>query len=323
MLRPVPRALAGRPYTDRDLPRLQAALAAWRRSVGLCGYCHVGDLPDRIYAGLRGRHPVGDVVRVWELDDGDHGKKGDGRDADVHDVAGIAIALRFDSAFDVFVSPNHRGSEAEVAMLEWAGRATRAHMDRAGRSDQPVVTDVFGCDTVRAALVFDLGYERFRLFDHIAERPLDPPLPNPTLPEGFTVRTATPADADQLAAARNSAFDGGWSAIEYAREVMAKPGYDADREIVAVAPDGRIAAFAVIWLDGLNGVGHFEPVGSHADFRRLGLARAVIVEGFQRMRAAGMRSATVEYDATNAAAAALYARLGFVTRFETFGCRRA
>jgi mycothiol synthase len=80
---------------------------------------------------------------------------------------------------------------------------------------------------------------------------------------------------------------------------------------------------ATIWFDDLNLVGLFEPVETHEDFRRLGLARAVITEGLHRMRAAGMRTARVEHDITNAPAAALYESLGFTVAFETLGFRRA
>ena len=71
----------------------------------------------------------------------------------------------------------------------------------------------------------------------------------------------------------------------------------------------------------MNLVGLFEPVETREDFRRLGLARAVMTEGLHRMRAAGMRTAQVEHDITNAAAAALYESLGFTVAYETAGFR--
>jgi mycothiol synthase len=72
----------------------------------------------------------------------------------------------------------------------------------------------------------------------------------------------------------------------------------------------------------VNKIGHFEPVGSHQDFRRRGLARAMMLHGLERMRTVGMDAATVEYDASNAPARHLYAGLGFVKRYETSGFRR-
>ncbi len=94
-------------------------------------------------------------------------------------------------------------------------------------------------------------------------------------------------------------------------------------------PDGfslaeaQTVARATIWFDEVNRVGLFEPVETHEDFRRLGLARAVLTDGLHRMRAAGMRTARVEHDMTNAPAAALYESLGFTVAFETLGFRAA
>ena len=70
------------------------------------------------------------------------------------------------------------------------------------------------------------------------------------------------------------------------------------------SPRNGTAARATIWFDEVNLVGLFEPVETDEGFRRRGLARAVMTEGLHRMRAAGMRTAMVEHDITNAAAAA-------------------
>ena len=98
-------------------------------------------------------------------------------------------------------------------------------------------------------------------------------------------------------------------------------GPEVDGEIVAVAPDGRVAAFTVIWFDGVNRVGLFEPVGTRPEYQRLGLARALMAEGLRRMSRAGMRRAIVEHQADNTAAASLYAGLAFHARYETHGYR--
>ena len=80
-------------------------------------------------------------------------------------------------------------------------------------------------------------------------------------------------------------------------------------------------ARATIWFDEVNLVGLFEPVETHKDFRRLGLARAVMTEGMHCIRAAGMQTAIVEHDITNHPAAALYESLGFTVAYETAGFR--
>ncbi|MEQ4303802.1 GNAT family N-acetyltransferase [Plantactinospora sp. B6F1] len=292
-----------RPYSDADLPRLSQTFAAWIAEAGRCGYDHVGEVPHRIYENLRGR-PVGELVQLWEYGD---------------EIVGLAINLRFGAAFDVFTAPALRGTAAEVEMLRTAAETT----GRAMAVDEPyVLTDVFDCDTTRIRLLSELGFTRFRTWDDVTVRELAGPVDAPVAPEGFLVRTARPADADQLARARNSAFDADWTAELYRSAVMTGPGYSPDREVVAEAPDGRIAAFAVYWLDGRNRVGHFEPVGTHRDFHRRGLARAVMLTAMRRMAAAGMATVTVNYNADNLPAQRLYAGLGFRREHQTYGFRR-
>jgi ribosomal protein S18 acetylase RimI-like enzyme len=299
-------SLHPRPYSEAELPRLQAALAGWIRAAGPCGYCHAGELAHRIYAHLRGR-PPGALVQIWEQDG---------------EVAGVALNGRFGNAFDLFVAPERRG-EPELTMLRASSEATRAMLRRAGHEASEVISDVFSCDASRRAQLGRLGFAEYRLWDHITERRLGGPLPAPSLPEGFSVRRAAPEDAAGLAAARNSAFGGEWTAELYRAAFMGRPGYAEARELVVVAPGGDIAAFSILWLDPLNKVGQFEPVGVHRDFQRRGLGRALMLAGLAELGRLGMERAAVEHDATNLAAGALYHGLGFVKRFETLGYRRA
>jgi mycothiol synthase len=73
------------------------------------------------------------------------------------------------------------------------------------------------------------------------------------------------------------------------------------------------SASALAWLDAANATGEFEPAATHPDHRCKGLVAAAIVEGMDRLRAAGARAAIVYADADNAASVALYEGLGFTT----------
>ena len=145
--------------------------------------------------------------------------------------------------------------------------------------------------------------------------PLTDPAVTAPLPVSFTIRAvAGEHELENRAAAQYGAFQSSWQWERYMdrfRRFMPSPGYTEARDRVAVAPDGRMAAFCIFWLDAVNKVGLFEPVGTHPDFQRLGLGRALITDSLRRMQAAGMTRANVLADAPNAAAIALYQSCGF------------
>src|SRR5947208_205918 len=74
-------------------------------------------------------------------------------------------------------------------------------------------------------------------------------------------------------------------------------------------PDGRFAAYALMWPDDENGVGELEPVGVREQFRRRGLGAAVCSFALRRLHEEGGRQAIV-YCATEEACG-LYESLGF------------
>ena len=124
-------------------------------------------------------------------------------------------------------------------------------------------------------------------------------IPEPALPEGWSLRTVRgEEEADNRRAASHAAFE---STFEPAAHLdrylsfMRSSVYDKERDLVAVAPDGRIAAFMIWWPDS-SGIAQIEPFGTHPDFRRQGIGRALIHFGLLRMREAGMRITRVGTD---------------------------
>jgi ribosomal protein S18 acetylase RimI-like enzyme len=95
------------------------------------------------------------------------------------------------------------------------------------------------------------------------------------------------------------------------RAVMAAPTYRQDLDLVVEAPDGSLAAFSIVWFDEVNGIGVFEPVGTHSAHRRLGLGAAVMREGMRRLQALGAHTAYVNTGGHTRAANALYEATGF------------
>ncbi|RZU45410.1 acetyltransferase (GNAT) family protein [Streptomyces sp. BK022] len=116
---------------------------------------------------------------------------------------------------------------------------------------------------------------------------------HPVLPPGFRFRTA--GEAGPRAAVR--AHVDAWSPSPYTARsyegVRRTAAYRADLHVLVEAPDGTMAASTIMWLDHMNRTVEFEPVGTHPAYRRLGLARAMMLHGMRLARAAGATHATV------------------------------
>ena len=141
---------------------------------------------------------------------------------------------------------------------------------------------------------------------------LDGPPLEPVLPPGYRLRTlAGPDEVEARVAVHRAAFAPSHLTVERYERVMASPHYSIDRDVVVEAPDGTLAAFAIAWFDGRAAVGELEPVGTHPDYRRLGLALAANRFALRILQEAGARDAIVFSQADNAASEALYAAGGF------------
>jgi GNAT superfamily N-acetyltransferase len=77
------------------------------------------------------------------------------------------------------------------------------------------------------------------------------------------------------------------------RGVRRTAGYRGDLHVLVEAPDGTMASSTIMWLDEANRTAQFEPVGTHRDYRRLGLARAMLLHGMRLARAARAAHMTV------------------------------
>ncbi len=285
-----------RAYTGAaDLQRLQDFNAAAIALTDHCGYLHPGDIPHHIYNGNRYWDPA-EFVTIWEDDRG---------------VAAWVLAGPRHKSFDAQVRPDLRGNAFERDVLHFAEARTVALMRKYDFASDHLFADAFRADTARVDLLTALGWEPDNELPYVLNRAEIGAVAVPALPAGFTLRSAHGVeDAAALADVHNAAFSPTWNPEMY-RKVMESPGYDPERELVVQAPDGTFAAFSIIWFDHRNRIGSFEPVGTHKEYRRRGLGRALMLYGMQQMAAAGMKAATVAHFGNNDAARELYQACGF------------
>jgi mycothiol synthase len=289
--------------SEADLHKIQAATAKWIAIAGFQGYLNVSDIALRMFNGMRKYDPA-EIVRLWEDSDGQ--------------VVGWAMAYPAWNSYEVLLHPDYRQHRLAMDILEWAERETINKMAKVGEDNRTIQLDVFDLDMTRIALLEQRGYSRREHRGTISIRLLDAPIPQPQLPDGFSIRSVQgERDADKLVALINDSFGWSWT-VEGYREVMRSPGYKTENEMVVVAQDGRFASSCILLPDTHNRIGMFENVGTSRDFRRLGLAKALLYAGMQRMKAQGFTSVMVPHGAELGAAMALYTFVGFRPTYEIF-----
>jgi GNAT superfamily N-acetyltransferase len=113
------------------------------------------------------------------------------------------------------------------------------------------------------------------------------------LPDGFRFRTACETGPEAAVRAHVDA----WAPSTYTAEgyegVRRTATYRCDLHVLVEAPGGVMAASTIMWLDEANQTAEFEPVGTHPDYRRLGLGHAMLLHGMHLARDAGATHMTV------------------------------
>ncbi len=135
----------------------------------------------------------------------------------------------------------------------------------------------------------------------------------PAIPPGFSIRTlAGAAEVEAYVDMHRAAFDTKNMTPEWRRRTLAAAHHVAEADLVAVAPNGRLAGFCVGWLlPGEHAVGQVEPLGVLWDYRELGLGAALLTECIRRLMARGASSVLVETDTYRTPALGLYENAGF------------
>ncbi len=279
-----------RPYqSEADYAAMRGLLIAAGADPVLRAYCTVGDLD-----WWRSTHADPEHVRnvpLW---------------FDGAELAGFLWPN--DNNADMIVHPAHRN--AEPAMVAWAEENLAGDDGEDGR--KTVTTWALTQDATRVALLAEQGFCRTEkaLIYHTVN--LADSLEEPTVPAGYLLRGfAGERETEARVAVHRSAFHPSRMTVEKHRRVMASPTYRQELDLMALAPDGTPAAYCIVWYDAVNRFGVFEPVGTHQDYRRLGLAKAVLLHGQRLLRELGAEVAHVCAALGNEASTGLYPAAGF------------
>lgn len=294
-------AATSRPYeAATDLRQMYALLTEARSHTDDWRTWHVGELAFGFF--MIDCHLDPKVhVRLWHV-----GER----------LIGYAI-LGDDAFFDWQILPEYGKQGIEQEALTWGvGLLAELRAADAERWKGPMVVGTRIDNAERIAFLQANGFQRGEYVEVNMLRSLDAPIGQQVLPPGCVVRSVA-GDSREVSLRAEAQREvwrpwtvGDVTDEQYAR-FMRMPGYDRDLDVVAVAPDGTIAAYVNGWLDPVNRIGDFGPVGAREAYRRQGLTRAVLLECMRRMKARGMDRVCVSTGEGNVAARSLYESVGF------------
>ncbi|WP_058043703.1 GNAT family N-acetyltransferase [Streptomyces roseifaciens] len=208
------------------------------------------------------------------------------------------------------VDPDH--PELAHDVLAWAEQAAPG----------PLHVEVAGTESHLAKALEQRGYTQAvdGPFMACLDRSLTELPDVPRLPDGYAIRTQhDDTDVAGRAAAHRAAFGSTRVTTErHARMRDAWP-YRPELDLGVTTPTGDVVAYCQGWYDEVNATGAFEPVGTHPDHRRLGLARAVCTAVLHAFARVGGRRAIVRSrgDAAYPVPKRLYESMGFTTYTRT------
>lgn len=206
------------------------------------------------------------------------------------------------------IHPHYRALEDEI--LGWAEEHIAITTDS---GQHRLVTWCFDWDAERQQRLSQRGYVlRSEWFWHHRRRAASAPVPDVPVAADYVIRSVCDNDEDAARWVNCSNITFGQS---YLPEVHRNfqhdaPSHNYDLHLVAQAPDGSFAAFAGLTVEETNRYAVFEPVGTHPDHRRQGLARALMFEGIRRLQQLGTVDTIYVTNWGTADAAMLYAAVG-------------
>ncbi|MEZ4637362.1 MAG: GNAT family N-acetyltransferase [Caldilineaceae bacterium] len=217
----------------------------------------------------------------------------------------VALCISEYGGNDLFIEVRPAYLHLYPEIFDWVEQTWAA-------SRPSIEIDVFGADVQKIqrlearGFTFQSHFENKRVYD-LAQADLDY-----TLPDGFTIQTLSAlADVAGRVALVRSAFDNTHFNQNNVQRLMASPDYIAEYDLSVVSTDGRQVAYCIGWRDHRNAhSGFVEPVGTHADFRRRGFAKAINQECFRRMKADGIKLVEIASRAEPNVSNFLYDSLG-------------
>jgi len=200
----------------------------------------------------------------------------------------------------------------EDEIIAWGIHCLRLRNNDSGTND-PLDHCCSAANTHRQELLlrngFTQGTQRSLTYTHHLREP-DKIFP---FPPGYTWRSVNQYDSiESLVALHQAAFGTENMTAEYRRAMMNTPHYQQELDLVAVAPDGSLAAFCVCGFnDEAKLTGYTDPIGTHPDHQQKGLAKSLVSTGMMLLANSGAQKVELGTSSENIPMQKLALSLGF------------
>lgn len=232
-------------------------------------------------------------AHYWTLQDGE--------------VVALAISEYGENDLFMIVHPKHKALYESV--IDWA-------INTFGEGKSEIRSSIFLNDTYKISQLEARGFVKDKHENNVRTYDLDEYDFSYDLTDGYRLVTFSEyMDYEEKSKLICSAFSKPKHPIERIKSFMKTPGYMSDLDLIVINGDNKPVAYCTAWIEQYDGkLGYIEPMGTHADFRRMGFGTALAKEGFSRLHDKGVRLATIASNAEPDISNLLYDSLGPIAK---------
>lgn len=202
------------------------------------------------------------------------------------EIVGLAISEYGKNDIFIIVHPDYQLLYDPV--IDWCKNVF-------GEGKEEIVTTIFLNDTRKIEKLEQAGFIKTRHDNNVRTYDLNDYDFEYNLPDGFRIENFSDHYYyDSKIELICNAFDKKEHPKERIISFMKTPGYMPDMDLLVMSPNNRCAAYCTGWIEQYDGtLGFIEPMGTHSDYRKMGLATALAKECFKRLSEKGVKLATI------------------------------
>lgn len=214
------------------------------------------------------------------------------------------------------VEPQSRSTQLEDEIIAWGLDCMKKGNAETGQND--TLDASFLVENVwQIALLQRSGFVQENLRSLHYACTLNGPIREHPLPPEFSLRCVQGEDeVENLVTLHRAAFGTENMSVEERLAIMRAPQYERELDLLAIAPNGELAAFCICGIENIN-IGYTDPIGVHKNYQRLGLGKAVLSAGLQALKQRGIERAELGTSSENIAMQQLATAMGFAVISES------